>query len=84
MAEKLCSGKPPKLTNPKLVLNESGEPELVLDESTKAQLEFNKATFKLGLRLIDDYTSGRCRDSDKILDAIIKIMEVQPKAIWRD
>lgn len=49
----------------------------VLEEVVKVQLEFNKATFELGLFLIDEYKAGRY--DDKTLDAIIKIMEVQPK-----
>ena len=65
-----------------IIRNESGELEPIPNEFTEAQLEFNKATFKLGLYLIDEYKAGRY--DDKTLDAIIKIMEVQPKAIWRE
>ena len=65
-----------------IIRNESDELELIPTEFTKAQLDFNKATFELGLFLIDEYKAGRY--DDKTLDAIIKIMEVQPKANWRE
>lgn len=80
MAEKRYSTS----SKPSMILehNKSSELELVPDEFTKAQLDFNKATFELGLYLIDEYKAGRY--DDKTLDAIIKIMEVQPKAIRRE
>ena len=62
--------------------NHTGKPPLELDEFTKAQLDFNKATFELGLFLIEEYKAGRY--DDKTLNTITKIMEVQPKAIWRE
>lgn len=48
-----------------------------IEDVAKVMLEFNKATFELGLFLIDEYKAGRY--DDKTLDAIIKIMEVQPR-----
>ena len=57
---------------------------LIMDEVTSAQMEFNKAVFELGISLIDDYRTGRCTNRDKTLEGIIRILEVQPKIIWRD
>ncbi len=53
-----------------------------LEEVTRKQLDFNNATYELGLYLIDEYKAGRC--GIEVLDAIIKIFDAQPKAVWRD
>lgn len=60
------------------------KPPIVIDEFTKAQLDFNKAVFELGLELIAGYKAERYRENDKVLEAITKIFEVQPKVIWRE
>lgn len=50
-----------------------------LDDVTKVMLGFHKAVFELGLKLIEEYRAGTCRDSVKTLEAIIEIFKVQPK-----
>lgn len=64
--------------------NNTVKPLLGIDEVSKAQLEFNKALFELGLELIAGYKAERYRENDKVLEAIIKIFEVQPQNIWRE
>lgn len=44
------------------------------DEKT----QFEAQVYKLGLTLIDDFRTGKCRDRDKTLAAIIEIFRVQP------
>ena len=41
---------------------------------------YNEAVFELGLTLIEDYRTGRCRDAPKTLDAIIEIFKVSQSA----
>ena len=40
---------------------------------TKAQ--FSNAVYELGLKLIEDYQNGACRDANKTLEAIIEIFK---------
>ena len=49
---------------------------LAVDDATKASLVFNKAVYELGLKLIEDYRSGKCSDRAKTLEAIIEIFRV--------
>lgn len=41
--------------------------------------QFENAVYELGLKLIDDYFAGRCRDLNKTQDAIIAIFKETPK-----
>ena len=42
---------------------------------TKAQ--FSNAVYALGLKLIEDYKNGACRDANKTLEAIIEIFKAR-------
>lgn len=42
---------------------------------TRAQ--FSNAVYALGLKLIEDYKNGACRDANKTLDAIIEIFKAR-------
>lgn len=48
-----------------------------ISEVAKAGEAFNKAMYELGLDLIEAYKAGRCRDSNKMLEAIIEIFKAQ-------
>lgn len=37
---------------------------------------FEIAVYELGLKLIEDYRAGNCRDSNKVLEAIIELFKV--------
>lgn len=50
-----------------------------IGEVAKSAEKFNKAVFDLGLLLIDEYKTGRCRDANKNLEAIIEIFKAQMK-----
>lgn len=52
-----------------------------LDDFLLAQYGFNKSMYELGLYLIDEYKAGRC--GIEVLNAIIKIFEVQPNTLFR-
>ena len=41
--------------------------------------QFEDAVYDLGLKLIEDYRAGQCRDANKTLEAIIEIFKVQTK-----
>lgn len=61
-----------------------GKLPLAIDDVSKAQLEFNKAVYEFGLELIAGYKAERYRESDKVLETIVRIFEGQPKTIWRE
>lgn len=42
--------------------------------------QFENAVYDLGLTLIDDYKAGRCRDSNKTLEAITDLFKVSQSA----
>lgn len=42
--------------------------------------QFENAVYDLGLTLIEDYRAGRCRDSNKTLEAIIELFKVSQNA----
>lgn len=42
---------------------------------TKAQ--FSNAVYELGLKLIENYQNGACRDANKTLEAIIEIFKAR-------
>lgn len=44
-------------------------------QTVKAQ--FTTAVYALGLKLIEDYQSGACRDANKTLEAIIEIFKAR-------
>lgn len=46
------------------------------EDTTKAHMTFNKAVYELGLKLIEDYRTGKCSDRAKTLEAIIEIFRV--------
>lgn len=48
--------------------------------ATVKREEFSNAVYDLGLKLIDDYREGRCRDSNKTLEAIIELFKVSQGA----
>ena len=45
-------------------------------EKKTGKEEFDAAVYALGLKLIEDYKAGNCRDKDKTLEAIIEIFKV--------
>lgn len=59
-----------------------GKPPLAYNEMAETWCGFNKAMYELGLYLIDEYKAGRC--GVEVLNAIIKIFEVQPNPLKRD
>lgn len=46
------------------------------EDTTKAHMTFNKAVYELGLKLIEDYRTGKCSDRTKTLEAITEIFRV--------
>lgn len=46
---------------------------------TRAQ--FSNAVYALGLKLIEDYKNGACRDANKTLDAIIEIFKARDEEL---
>ena len=50
------------------------------DEVAQSERKFSKAVFDLGLSLIEDFKAGKCRDSNKILAAIIELFKVSRAA----
>ena len=59
------------------------KPPYNVDEVVRAQMEFNKAVFRLGTSLIEDYKAGKS-DRNKLLETITKIFDVQPEIITRN
>ena len=45
-------------------------------EKKTGKEEFDAAVYALGLKLIEDFKSGNCRDREKTLKAIIEIFKV--------
>lgn len=44
-------------------------------EKKTGKEEFEAAVYALGLKLIEDYTTGNCRDRSKTIDAITEIFK---------
>lgn len=42
-----------------------------------AKAQFSNAVYELGLKLIEDYKNGACRDANKTLEAIIEIFKAR-------
>ena len=45
-------------------------------EKKTGKEEFETAVYALGLKLIEDFKAGNCRDSDKTLQSIIELFKV--------
>ena len=52
---------------------EKYEAELIVEVGKE---EFEAAVYALGLKLIEDFKAGNCRDSDKTLQSIIELFKV--------
>ena len=46
------------------------------DKKPDEKEKFETEVYKLGLKLIEDYRNGNCRDSEKTLAAIIELFEI--------
>lgn len=49
-----------------------------------AKEQFTNAVYLLGLKLIEDYQSGACRDANKTLEAIIEIFKARDEELPTD
>ena len=45
-------------------------------EKKTGKEEFDAAVYALGLKLIEDFKAGNCRDREKTLESIIEIFKV--------
>lgn len=43
---------------------------------TSKREQFEGAVYDLGMQLIEDYRTGKCRDSNKTLESIIELFKV--------
>lgn len=48
-------------------------------EKRNKKEEFDTAVYELGITLIENYRTGNCRDSDKLLTSIIEIFKVSQR-----
>ena len=49
--------------------------EFMAEAKKTKREQFENAVYELGLKLIEDYRMGNCRDSQKTLDSIIELFK---------
>ena len=50
------------------------------DKKVDEKEQFEAEVYKLGLKLIEDYRNGNCRDSYAVLEAIIDVFKISRAA----